>query len=311
MALQEVVWIIALTGIGLVALGFLLVILQAGKPADDEAARRSARNARRLQAWLFGILLVGFTVGTWATLRHYPIPHQKKPLAAQQVVDVVGRQWSWQITPSTVEAGSAVEFRVASADVNHGFALYSPDGRIVSQTQAMPGYTNKLLHTFDTPGKYTVMCLEYCGLGHAPMTATINVVASLASAQPAAGEAPAAGKAAAAGEPVAASGEQVYATHCAACHQPSGQGLPGIYPPLADNAAVNDADPTAHIHAVLYGLQGKVIGGVAYPVPMQPFKDILSDEDIAAVVNHERSAWGNHGDPVTPAQVTALRSAGQ
>lgn len=305
MALQDVVWIITLSGIGLVSLGFVLVILQADKPADDEATRKSARNARRLQAWLFGILLVGFVVGTWATLRHYPIPPQNKPLDAPQVVDVVGRQWSWQITPSMVEAGSVVEFRVTSADVNHGFALYSPEGLIVSQTQAMPGYTNKLLHTFDKPGKYSVMCLEYCGLGHAPMTATINVVADLGAAAAAAGEA------AAASGPVAASGEQLYATHCVACHQPTGQGLPDIYPPLAGSAVVNDADPTGHLHTVLFGLQGKTINGVAYPVPMLSFADILSDEEIAAVVNHERRSWGNHGDPVTPAQVAAARGAGQ
>src|SRR3546814_897088 len=105
MTLQDEVWIISLAGIGLIALGFVLVILQAGKPADDETTRKSARNARRLQAWLFGILLVGFVAGTWATLHRYPIPPQDKPLDAHQVVDVVGRQWSWQIKPSTIEAG--------------------------------------------------------------------------------------------------------------------------------------------------------------------------------------------------------------
>lgn len=184
MALQDVVGIIALAGMGLVALGFLLVIAQAGKPADDEATRKSARAARRLQAWLFGALLVIFVVGTWATLRRYPIPHQDRPLDAAQVVEVRGLQWAWVMTPPTVRTGSVVEFRVTSADVNHGFALYAPDGRIVSQTQAMPGYTNKLLHTFTQPGTYVVRCLEYCGLGHAPMTAELTVVPDGAASSP-------------------------------------------------------------------------------------------------------------------------------
>ena len=74
-----------------------------------------------------------------------------------------------------MQAGTPVEFRVTSSDVNHGFAIYAPDGRIATQTQAMPGYTNKLVHTFTEPGTYTVMCLEYCGIGHAPMTATLTV----------------------------------------------------------------------------------------------------------------------------------------
>jgi cytochrome c oxidase subunit 2 len=163
---------------GLVALVFIHVIIQAGKPADEAATRKSARTARMLQGWLFAVLLVGFVAGSWATLHRFPIPLQHAALPAKQVVEVVGRQWSWQITPATVQAGSLVEFRVTSDDVNHGFALYAPDGRIVTQTQAMPGYTNKLLHAFREPGTYTVQCLEYCGLGHVPMKTTLEVVAA-------------------------------------------------------------------------------------------------------------------------------------
>ena len=178
MNLQNVVWILSLTGMGLIALGFIFVIYQAGKPADDAATRKSAHTAHVLQAWLFVVLLVGFVFGSWATLRHFPIPPQSSPLDVKQVVDVVGRQWSWQITPDTVQAGSPVEFRVSSADVNHGFAVYAPDGLILTQTQAMPGFTNKLVYTFTQPGTYTVQCLEYCGIGHAPMKSTFKVLAS-------------------------------------------------------------------------------------------------------------------------------------
>lgn len=178
MTLQDAVWTIALVGMGLVALGFIHVIIQAGKPADEAATRKSAHTAHLLQGWLFVVLFVGFVVGSWATLRRFPIPPQHGALDAKQVVDVVGRIWSWQLTPATVKAGSPVEFRVTSADVNHGFAIYAPDGRIVTQTQAMPGFTNKLLYTFNQPGTYTVQCLEYCGLGHAPMRTTLTVVAA-------------------------------------------------------------------------------------------------------------------------------------
>ncbi|MGH8337220.1 MAG: cytochrome oxidase, partial [Gammaproteobacteria bacterium] len=75
-----------------------------------------------------------------------------------------------------VQADSPVEFRVTSSDVNHGFAIYAPDGRIVTQVQAMPGFTNKLVYTFTQPGTYRVMCLEYCGVAHAVMTSEITVV---------------------------------------------------------------------------------------------------------------------------------------
>ena len=178
MHLQGLVWAIALTGIGLVALTFVYVINSARRPADEAATAQAARTARRIQARLFAALLVVFAVGSWATFRHFPIPPQRALSDVQQVVDVVGGQWYWTIEPASVEAGRTVEFRVTSADVNHGFAIYAPDGRIVTQTQAMPGYTNKLRYSFDEPGTYTLQCLEYCGIGHAPMTAAIQVTAS-------------------------------------------------------------------------------------------------------------------------------------
>lgn len=179
--LQNVVWAIALTGMGIVALAFLYIISQASRPADDAATRKSAHTSHVLRRWLFAGFLITFVVVTYATLRPFPIPAQHEPSDSHQDVEVVGRQWSWEIKPDTVQAGSPVEFEVTSKDVNHGFAIYDPDGRIVTQTQAMPGYTNRIVHTFVQPGSYKVMCLEYCGLGHAPMTATITVVAATGS----------------------------------------------------------------------------------------------------------------------------------
>lgn len=178
MILQDLVWAIALVGMGLVALGFVYVILQAGKAADDAATSKAAHTSHMLRRWLFGALLLIFVGGSYATLHRFPIPLQDAPLGIHQVVEVTGQQWSWLIQPATVKAGSPVEFRVTSKDVNHGFAIYAPDGRIVTQTQAMPGFTNKLVHTFEQPGTYKIMCLEYCGLGHAPMTSEIHVVAA-------------------------------------------------------------------------------------------------------------------------------------
>jgi cytochrome c oxidase cbb3-type subunit 2 len=105
----------------------------------------------------------------------------------------------------------------------------------------------------------------------------------------------------------AAKGEALFTTNCAACHQASGEGLPGAFPPLKGNAVVNDDDAAKHIDVVLHGLSGAVIDGVSYPSPMPPFADSLSDADIANIIDHERSAWGNHGKPVSTADVAAAR----
>ncbi|MEO7008487.1 MAG: cbb3-type cytochrome c oxidase subunit II [Caldimonas sp.] len=109
----------------------------------------------------------------------------------------------------------------------------------------------------------------------------------------------------------AADGQALFTANCAACHQASGEGLPGAFPPLKGNAAVNDADATVHIRAVLHGVQGVNVGGVVYASPMPPFADALGDAAIAAIVNFERSSWGNHGAAVTAAQVAAERAKGK
>lgn len=178
MTLQDIIWTIALSGIAVVSLVFVYILLGAGTAADEAARTRAGRTARKLQGALFVVLLLGFAFGTWATLHRFPIPKQDAALAADQVVDVTGRMWSWTMKPAATEVGKTVEFRVTSADVNHGFALYAPDGHIAIQTQAMPEVTNRLLYRFDTPGVYTVQCLEYCGIGHAPMKATFTVAAA-------------------------------------------------------------------------------------------------------------------------------------
>lgn len=185
MIFQNFIWAITLTGMALVTFGFIYIIAQVGHPLGADVLDRSGRRTSIARRWLFAALLILFAGLTWATLHSFPIPQQNEPLAAAQIVDVTGRQWSWQMSlqgqaPGSalqLQTGSPVEFRVTSADVNHGFAIYAPDGRIAIQTQAMPGFTNKILYTFTAPGKYKVMCLEYCGLGHAPMTTAFDVVA--------------------------------------------------------------------------------------------------------------------------------------
>jgi mono/diheme cytochrome c family protein len=102
-------------------------------------------------------------------------------------------------------------------------------------------------------------------------------------------------------------GKQVYENKCAACHQLTGLGLPGVFPPLKGNAVVTAADPTEHIRTVLRGVSGKMIGGVAYGAAMPPFADQLSDEEIAAVLNHERTSWGQQAPTVKAEDVVARR----
>jgi cytochrome c oxidase cbb3-type subunit 2 len=105
-------------------------------------------------------------------------------------------------------------------------------------------------------------------------------------------------------------GEQVFGNYCSACHQLSGEGVAGVFPPLRADPVVVAEDATEHVRVILGGLVGKSIGGVAYAAAMPPFGPQLSDEQIAAVINHERASWGNAAPTVSPADVSAVRNGG-
>lgn len=175
MIAQTIIWWITLAGLAVVSATFLYVIAQSRKTADAAGVQRSANSIRR---WWFWALIVFGVVIAWVTLVPFPIPAQNAALKADQVINVVGHQWYWDISETEIKAGSTVEFQVTSDDVNHGFAIYAPDERIVAQTQAMPGYTNKLLYTFNEPGTYRILCLEYCGVAHHAMETELEVVAA-------------------------------------------------------------------------------------------------------------------------------------
>jgi len=107
----------------------------------------------------------------------------------------------------------------------------------------------------------------------------------------------------------AAQGSKLYATHCAACHQTGGAGVEGAFPPLAGDPVVTADDPTRHIDIILNGAQGQVIDGVSYSAAMPGFASRLSDAEIAAIVNHERTSWGNDAPTVDAGDVARVRGS--
>jgi mono/diheme cytochrome c family protein len=103
-------------------------------------------------------------------------------------------------------------------------------------------------------------------------------------------------------------GGQIYTTRCVSCHQASGAGLPGVFPPLAGSEWVN-GDPKTLALIPLWGVNGSItVAGKSYNGAMPPFGAQLSDAEIAAVLTHIRSSFGNHAPPVTPKIVKTERA---
>jgi len=102
-------------------------------------------------------------------------------------------------------------------------------------------------------------------------------------------------------------GEAVYLANCAACHQPTGKGLAGAFPPLAASDFLL-ADPGRAVEGVLKGFSGALtVNGTQYNSVM-PSQAHLSDQDLANVMTYVLNAWGNAGGEVSAEQVTKARS---
>ncbi|MCO5231654.1 MAG: hypothetical protein M9958_10925 [Chitinophagales bacterium] len=162
--------------------GLFLFIFQSSRIENETGMQ----NPKKKRFFFFIILAAILLVLLSITIPKSPyfIYADKSPakvvyVAAQQFVFLTSYQAITleNITTEAIEvpANEVVEFRVTSLDVNHGFAIYNDKAELVTQTQAMPGYINKLRWKFTTPGKYNILCLEYCGGGHSFMRSSFTV----------------------------------------------------------------------------------------------------------------------------------------
>jgi cytochrome c553 len=108
---------------------------------------------------------------------------------------------------------------------------------------------------------------------------------------------------------VLARGGVLYQAQCSSCHRADGRGQPPAYPPLAGNRSVEMQSANNPVRMVLHGGYPPETPGNPRPYGMPPFAQTMGDDDIAAVVTYVAVSWGNNGQPVSPAEVKALRSA--
>ncbi|MBL7898944.1 MAG: cytochrome c [Crocinitomicaceae bacterium] len=102
-----------------------------------------------------------------------------------------------------------------------------------------------------------------------------------------------------------ANGEKVYQANCVACHQSEGEGVEGVFPPLA-NSDYLMADKNRAIKQIINGSSGEmVVNGITYNTVMPP--QPLNDDEVKDVMNYILNAWGNKGGVVTLEEVKAQR----
>ncbi len=168
--MQDIALIISATFMLILTLIFVWVIVNSKKSVSFDTV---IKPAYRIRYALFIFVLIAGVFVSALTLAPWPHDTQKDMVTRQ--IDAQAQQWLWVLSDDKAQVGEVIEFVLTSKDVNHGFALYSPDNKIVAQIQAMPMFTNKVRYAFKSPGVYKILCMEYCGLAHHNMTAEITV----------------------------------------------------------------------------------------------------------------------------------------
>ncbi len=202
--------------------------------------------------------------------------------------------------PLVLPINRKVRFLMTSDDVIHSWWVPA----FAVKKDANPGFINEAWTRVDKPGIYRGQCAELCGKDHGFMPIVVQVLAEdefdawmaeqKQAAATAAEEAQAALSETMSHDEAMALGEQIYMARCAACHQPNGAGLQGVFPALK-SSAIAIGPMAAHLDIVIHGKTGTA---------MQAFGKQITAKELAAVVTYERNAWGNNtGDTVQAADV--------
>jgi cytochrome c oxidase subunit II len=170
---QSIAWYTTLFIVFLLALAFSFVYGESRKLREYGPIQEKGYKIRKF--WFLGLvaIMVFISAISLSKLPYHAQHAQAKE--AGKIIKVTAFQFGWEFSDENVVVGELVQFHVTSKDVTHGFGLYDPDMELIAQTQAMPDYTNIVSITFDKPGTYKILCLEYCSTGHHVMIKDIVV----------------------------------------------------------------------------------------------------------------------------------------
>ena len=180
---QQSILLLFLVLMGIAIIVFTYVYLSSTKV---EPPKQGMVNPLKKRFWFMLILAVILVIFISVTIPKSPYflfanetPAKVVHVASMQFMFIMSEKAIDPKKPSgeeiEVPVNELVEFRVTSLDVNHGFAIYNPEDRLITQTQAMPGYVNRLRYKFSEPGTYNIFCLEYCGMAHQVMRSSFIV----------------------------------------------------------------------------------------------------------------------------------------
>jgi len=323
-------WITVAIGVGVFAVMFYSIYAHRKSRGVKPATFHESTTVEVIWTVVPFVILVAMAVPSTATLLK-----MEDVSKSDITIKITGYQWKWQYeypeqgisffsnlstprdqienkaakganyllevdNPMVIPTGKKVRFVLTANDVIH--AWWVPAFAV--KKDAIPGFVNEAWTRVDQPGTYRGQCVELCGKDHGFMPVVVEAMneddfnkwVSQKKTQLAAANADS-GKEWSKAD-LMAKGEKIYAQTCAACHGPTGAGVPGVFPAITGGKLATGA-AAAHINIVLNGKAGTA---------MQAFGAQMNDADLAAVITFERNGLGNStGDVVQPAAVKAAR----
>jgi cytochrome c oxidase subunit 2 len=327
--------------IGFVVFGIMIYTLVHHRKSKGYQAARFHDNTRLEIVWTIIPFLILLGLAFPATRTLIRLDNVER---SEVTIKIVGSQWKWEYfyldegvhfysnlsTPfAQIENKQAkdknyllsvdnevvvpierkIRFLVTSSDVIHSW--WVPELGI--KRDAMPGFMYEAWARIEKPGIYRGQCTELCGVGHAYMPIVVRAVTmeeyeqwikAKALEQKTWNEAQVnlAAQKTMTRDELMQLGKDKYNMVCAACHQVNGLGIPPMYPALKGSSYAVGYPIDRHINIILNGSPGSA---------MQSYSDMLSNEDIAAIVTYERNAWENNtNDIVQPIDIAKLRVMG-
>lgn len=209
--------------------------------------------------------------------------------------------------PLVLPIHKKIRFLVTASDVIHSW--WVPELGV--KRDAIPGFMHEAWARIEKPGIYRGQCAELCGINHGFMPIVVQAVNEekfnewvqtqvKVEDQYASTVAESFVQKIMTRADLMELGQEKYNVMCSACHKSDGTGLPPMFPPLKGSSIAIGKPISRHIAMILFGIPHTA---------MQPYKDQLTDEEIAAIVTFERNSWGNNtNDEVQPGDVAALRN---
>jgi cytochrome c oxidase subunit 2 len=266
---------------------------------DGQIGARIEGNLPLELLWSVIPTIIAFVMFGWGASVYFHL--RRAPDEAMQMY-AVGKQWMWkfqhpegqrEINELHVPIGRPIKITITSEDVLH--ALYIPAFR--TKFDAIPGRYTEIWFEAEKVGQYRIFCAEYCGTNHSGMIGTVYVM------EPAQYQAWLAGGRLE-GSLTERGARTFQALACVSCHLDSGQGrgpsLKGIVGTTVElQDGTNVVVDEGYLRESILTSQAKVLKG--YQPLMPTFQGLISEENLAALIEYVKSLTPRAAAPAAPA----------